>query len=177
MRSGGSCVCGCRHSPGDTGRWRSAESTGRSGTWFSAARRVTMDPAATRVSLLARAIALPALMAATVEARPLKPTIAVSTMSMLLPCTSSQTESIPANTLIPSGWRASATSLYFSSLQITTLFASNSRACRMSSSLELLAVSSSTSKRSLCWLITSRACLPMDPVDPNMAILLFPIRS
>ena len=32
---------------------------------------------------------------------------------------------------------------------------------------------STTSKRSRCWRITSSVCVPMDPVDPSMAILLF----
>ena len=59
-----------------------------------------MLPAATRVSLFARAMVFPAFTAATVEERPLKPTIEVSTMSILSPVTRSQTDCIPANTFI-----------------------------------------------------------------------------
>ena len=68
--------------------------------WCCFARSITMAPAATRVSLFARAMVFPALTAATVDARPLKPTIDVSTMSMLSPVTRSHTDCIPANTFI-----------------------------------------------------------------------------
>ena len=68
--------------------------------WCLAASSMTIFPAATRVSLLARAIALPARMAATVDCSPLNPTIAVTTISMLSPATRLQMESIPENTFI-----------------------------------------------------------------------------
>ena len=72
-------------SPSPTMLWKIAEcslSTGKIGTRFSAARRHTSSPATTSVSLLARQIFLRALMAWMVGARPEKPTIAVSTISM-----------------------------------------------------------------------------------------------
>ena len=83
-----------------------SESTGRIGTFILEARSITILPAATRVSLLARAITLPALMAAIVGSSPLKPTIEAMTMSMLSPVTRLQTESIPAKTFVPVSSRA-----------------------------------------------------------------------
>ena len=77
-----------------------SESTGSIGALYSAAIGIMRPPAATRVSLLARAIALPALIAATVGFRPLNPTIDASTISMLSEFIRSQTESMPANTFM-----------------------------------------------------------------------------
>ena len=60
-----------------------SESTGRMGTWCSLARRVMRSPATTSVSLLAKAMAFFALMAAMVGSSPAKPTMEASTMSTL----------------------------------------------------------------------------------------------
>ena len=154
-----------------------SESTGRICTLCSAASLITSSPAATRVSLFARAMVLPASMAATVERNPLKPTIEVSTMSISEDPTRSHTDCIPANTFIIRGCKASATLAYRDSLHITTLLASNSSACSMSRSALLLATMSSKLKRSGCCLSTSSACLPMDPVEPSIATPLFFIMS
>ena len=170
-------------SPAPRRHWNMAEcseSTGIIGALYLRARSITTLPPATRVSLLARAITFPAFIAAIVGLRPLNPTNAVRTMSMSSAPTRLQTESIPAKTLMSFGWRASATFRYLSSLQITAAFGLNSRACSMRRSSLLLAVRSSTSKRSLCCLTTSRACLPIEPVEPRIAICLFlsiPVRS
>ena len=150
-----------------------SESTGSIGALCSRDIFITIEPAATSVSLFARAIIFPAFMAERVGASPLKPTMEATTISILSAFTSSQTESIPANTFMSLSWSASATSRYLSGLQITTQPASNSIAWRISSSLLLLAVRSSTWKRSGCWRTTSSVCVPMEPVEPSIAILLF----
>ena len=77
-----------------------SESTGRILALCFAASSITSWPAATRVSLLARAMVLPALTAEIVDSSPLNPTIEVRTMSMLSDVTRSQTDFIPANTFI-----------------------------------------------------------------------------
>ena len=77
-----------------------SESTGRMRERCSAARSITICPAATRVSLLARAMVLPAFTAEIVDSSPLNPTIDVRTMSMLSLWTRSHTDFIPANTFI-----------------------------------------------------------------------------
>ena len=64
-------------------------STGRMGDLWRREREVMSSPATTSVSLLARAICLPARMAAMVGSRPLNPTVAVSTTSMQSICTTS----------------------------------------------------------------------------------------
>ena len=89
--------------------WKMAEcseSTGRIFALYSMAISMTVCPAATRVSLLARAIVLPALIAATVDASPLNPTIEVRTISMSSLVTRSQTDCIPAKTFTKWGLRA-----------------------------------------------------------------------
>ena len=132
-----------------------------------------MLPAATRVTLLARAMTLPFFIAEIVGASPLNPTIAARTMSTLFPPARSPALSTPANTFMSKGSRASLTSLYLSLSQMTTAFGLNCLACWMSRAALLPADSISTWKRSWWREITSRAWVPMDPVDPSMAILLF----
>ena len=134
-----------------------SESTGRIGELYFLAKSMTTDPPATRVSLFARAIILPAFIAEIVGLSPLNPTSAVRTMSMSSASTSEQTESMPVNTFISFGCRASATSWYLASLHMTTLPGRNSIACSIRRAELLFAVSSSTSNKSLCCLTTSRA--------------------
>ena len=52
-------------------------------TRFFAAAAITISPPTTRVSLFAKAIVLPASIAASVGRKPLNPTSATSTMSMV----------------------------------------------------------------------------------------------
>ena len=59
-----------------------SESTGTISAPFSAARAITMSPAQTRVSLLARAMRFLASMAARVGFRPTAPDTAVTTQSV-----------------------------------------------------------------------------------------------
>ena len=83
--------------------WKMAEcseSTGRMTPWFSRAVAITMLPAATRVSLLARARIFPWRRAASDGFSPLNPTMAPTTMSTCELLTSSHRLSTPAKTLI-----------------------------------------------------------------------------
>ena len=83
--------------------WKIAECSESTGSILAlcfAARLITSSPAATRVSLFARAIVFPAFTAEIVDSSPLNPTIDVSTMSMLSPETRSHTDFIPAKTFI-----------------------------------------------------------------------------
>ena len=156
--------------------WKMAEcseSTGRMTAPCSRMVRVTRLPAATSVSLFARANILPASRAARVGFSPLKPTMAPTTMSTSSAAAREHRLSMPANTLLPLSFSPSATMPYLSGLQTTTLFTSNSLAWEIRSSALLLAEISSTSKRSLCWRTMSRVWVPMEPVEPSIAIFLF----
>ena len=145
-------------------------STGRSGTRCSAQSWQMRLPATTKVSLLARAMALPARMALTVGRKPAKPTMAVSTMSISAFATTWQRASLPQNTLMGRWAKASRTKSYWPSSAITTVSGLNCRACCTSSLALLPAVRVWAAKWSGCCEITSRACVPIDPVEPSMAI-------
>ena len=83
--------------------WKMAEcseSTGKMGTRCSMASWVTSSPATTSVSLLAKAMALPARMAFIVGRKPAYPTIEASTISMGSASTTSLSALLPAYTLI-----------------------------------------------------------------------------
>ena len=154
--------------------WKMAEcseSTGRIRTPQRLASAMTRDPAATRVSLFARAMSLPARMAESVGLSPLKPTIDATTMSTSSPVTRSQAAPMPAWTWVAVPARAVRTSSYLDSLQMTACGTENSRACSAKRAALLPAVMARTSKRSGCCRTTSSVWLPMDPVDPRMAIL------
>ena len=117
--------------------WKMAEcseSTGRIATRCSATDSLTNSPATTRVSLLAKAIFFPALMAFTVGIKPLYPTKAVTTRSTSAKVTIWASASAPANTFISSCCKASRRSGYFSSLAITTLSGWNFNACSINKS-------------------------------------------
>ena len=144
-----------------TRHWKIAEcseSIGSISTRFSWANLVIRSPATTSVSLLARAICFPAFTARKVGSKPEKPTMAVTTVSIEPISTTCAMASHPAYTLIGSWARASRTCSYLASLLMITTFGKNLRACSISNSALLLAVSTSTAKRSgLCSMI-SRVC-------------------
>ena len=131
---------------------------------------VISSPATTRVSLFASAISLPAFTAAMVGRNPAKPTIAVNTISISGWVTKFITSSIPAKTLMLLFFNASFTCKYFDSSQITTYFGSNLNACSISNSALAFAVSKNILNNKLFSLITSSACVPTLPVDPNIAM-------
>ena len=95
--------------------WKMAEcseSTGIMKLLCFLACPVTISPAATSVSLFARAMVFPERIAARVGFKPLNPTIEATTISMfVLYSRMSEIESLPANTFIMCGLRASETSL------------------------------------------------------------------
>ena len=95
-------------------------STGRMGALSLRHRSVTSSPATTSVSLLARAMALCALMALMVGRSPLNPTSAVSTMSMGSICTTWHRASLPVYTCMGSCSKASRTCSYLLSSAMTT---------------------------------------------------------
>ena len=111
-----------------------------------------------------------ALIAFIVGVKPAYPTRAVSTTSMFSPSTISSKDFLPANTFIPKLKRASLTSLYLSSFVITTIFGINFFDCSIKRVALLFAVKTSTPKRSGCSEITSSACVPIEPVEPRIAM-------
>ena len=131
-------------SPSPFRHWKMAEcseSTGRTAVLCFSASEVISSPATTSVSLFARAIALPALIASMVGFRPEKPTIAVSTISIFCSCTTSSMALLPHHTLMGRSLRAAFSCSYFCSFAITTTSGIKRRACAMSSSTLLLATS------------------------------------
>lgn len=153
--------------------WNIAEcslSTGSMGTLCVVHKVLMICPATTSVSLLANAMALPALIAAMVGRKPAKPTIAVSTMSICVLSTTWHRASGPAYTFIGRSDSAWDTVVYLSSLAMTTVSGLNSRACFINSSALLPAVRVCAWNWSGCCLMTSSACVPIEPVDPSMAI-------
>ena len=130
------CISPARH-------WKMAEcseSTGRIGVLCFIASELMSSPATTIVSLLARAMALPAFMALIVGRKPEKPTIAVTTMSIGPDSTIWQTASYPPYTFIGRSARASFSLGYLLSSAITTASGINLRAWAMSSSTLVFAV-------------------------------------
>lgn len=117
--------------------WNIAEcslSTGSMGTLCVVHKVLMICPATTSVSLLANAMALPALIAAMVGRKPAKPTMAVSTMSICVLSTTWHRASGPAYTFIGRSDSAWDTVVYLSSLAMTTVSGLNSRACFINSS-------------------------------------------
>ena len=131
------------------------------------------SPATTKVSLLAKAMVFPALIAFMVGRNPAYPTIEAKTISIGCDSTIWQSASAPAYTLIGKSLNASFSWRYFSSLAITTASGKNLRACSISKSTRLLAVNAYASYKSGCSSITCKACVPIDPVEPNIAICFF----
>ena len=130
------CISPARH-------WKMAEcseSTGNIGVWCFIASSFIISPATTIVSLLARAMALPALMALIVGRRPENPTIAVTTMSMGFDSTIWHIDSYPPYTFMGRSASASFSMGYLLSSAITTASGKNLRACCMSSSTRVFAV-------------------------------------
>ena len=92
--------------------WNIAEcslSTGSKGTLFSVINRLMSSPATTKVSLFARAIIFPALMALMVGRSPANPTIDAKTISTFSSCTTWHSASAPAYTLMGKSFNASFT--------------------------------------------------------------------
>ena len=131
---------------------------------------VINSPATTRVSLFAKAIFFLALMASIVGSNPAKPTKAETTISTDGIVTTSHNAEEPAYTFTSVSANASRSCSYLSSLAITTASGLNFLACSISNSTLLFAVSTRTSNISPCSSATRRVWVPIDPVEPNIAI-------
>ena len=128
-----SCVFPCND-------WKIAEcslSTGRIDTPFSFASGIMICPAVTRVSLFARAISFPALIAATVGRIPIIPTIAVTNISDVLYSAISISPSMPDTTRISISFRRSFNSSASFSSHRPTISGRNSLACFSNKSMFL----------------------------------------
>ncbi|MNR19142.1 hypothetical protein D3C85_1359100 [compost metagenome] len=127
---------------------------------------MTNSPATTKVSLLARPMSLPASIAAIVGFKPTEPITAVKTKWVCGNCTAAINPSSPAITFVFG--KADLTCWYKFSLPITTNAGLNSKACAISKSALCRAVKASTLYKSGFARTTSSACVPIEPVEPNM---------
>ena len=144
-------------------------STGRIFTPHSFASGIMICPAVTSVSLFARAISFPALIAAIVGRMPIIPTIAVTRISLSSIVAISRSPSIPETTFTSRSRIRLFSSFAFSSVHIATSFGWNSRICFSRRSTFVPAASPVTSI-SLFSRITSSVWVPIEPVEPNIAI-------
>ena len=126
-------------------------------------------PAVTSVSLFAKAISFPALIASIVGRIPIIPTIAVTRISDSGCLATSSSPSIPLTTLTSRSFILSFNSFALSSFQTAASFGLNSLICFSKRSILFPAASAVTS-RSPFVLTISNVCVPMDPVDPKIAI-------
>ncbi len=145
-------------------------STGRMFTLFFLASSITNPPAITRTSLFARAMSLPALIAARVGIRPDAPTSAETTMSAPSQAATSSRPSSPQQALgvYDSPFFISFIS-HSSERDITS--GRNSSACLTNNSLFLPAAMAVTRNLSGYRLMISRVLRPMEPVEPRIASL------
>ena len=110
-------------------------STGRIFTPHSFASGIMICPAVTSVSLFARAISFPALIAAIVGRMPIIPTIAVTRISEDGSVATSRSPSMPQTTFTSRSFTLSFNSFAFSSFHTATSPGWNSRICFSSSSI------------------------------------------
>ena len=126
-------------------------------------------PAVTRVSLLARAMSFPASMAAMVGRIPIIPTTAVTTRSASGDTAASISPSMPLATFTSISATAARSSFAFSSSQRQASLGLNSRICS-SKSFTLLPAARAVTCMSLLYLTTSNVWVPIEPVEPRIAI-------
>ena len=144
-------------------------STGRMETPYSFASGIIRCPAVTSVSLLASAIVFFARIAATVGRRPIIPTTAVTSISDSGITAAASRPSIPL-TICTGRSRTFARSCAASaSSQTAASFGRNSRIWRSRRRIFLPAVSAQT-LISFCSLTISSVCVPIEPVEPRIAI-------
>ena len=163
-----SCALPMRH-------WKMAEcslSTGSRATPFFATASMTMEPPATRVSLLARAMSIPASMAASVGRSPTMPETAVSSISAESQVATAMSPSMPESTSMSgnSAWIRFLRSKAASGSITPTSAGWYRRICSSRASIslkqEILTTFSSSGNSST----TDSACVPMDPVEPMILI-------
>ena len=146
-------------------------STGRIRTPYCSASGMMICPAVTKVSLLASAISLPALIPSIVGRIPIIPTIAVTRICVPSIAASSRSPSIPPTTLQSVSLTRSLSSAAFSSSPTAASLGENSRICSSSMEIFLPAARPRTCK-SLFFLTISRVWVPMEPVEPKIAIFI-----
>ena len=144
-------------------------STGRIFTPYSSAIGMIRCPAVTRVSLFASAMSLPARIASIVGRIPSIPTIAVTRISVSGIAASSKSPSMPATTFVSVSWIFCARSLAAFSSQTATSFGENSLICSSSFAIFRPALIPRTSISPFAR-TTSSVCVPIEPVEPNIAI-------
>jgi hypothetical protein len=150
--------------------WCSAEcseSTGISCAPVASASAITSSPPTTSDSLLASATSMPSVSATIVGPRPAEPTIALSTRSASDSATSRTSPSGPVSTsprVQLSAARAAA-SPSDSAIRRTPCRS----ACSTSASWAVPADRPTSSNSPAARSTTSRACVPMEPVDPRMS--------
>ena len=137
-------------------------------TLCSFTRSETNCPATTSVSLLAKAISLPALIALTVGTRPAAPTMADTTMSEPSAAPTAAAPSIPqciSGFSVPSRSRRSPAD---SSSLTETIPGLNSLICSASRLMSWPSARPVTLNLSGCWRTTSSVLNPIDPVLPRI---------
>ena len=144
-------------------------STGRIDTPIFFASGIMICPAVTNVSLLASAISFPALIASIVGRIPIIPTIAVTRISVSFMVATSRSPSMPATICVSVSATFTRNSSAFSSDHTATICGWNSRICSSSILILLPAASPSTSISPFS-LTTSSVCVPIEPVEPKIAI-------
>ena len=144
-------------------------STGRIDTFFSFASGMMICPAVTRVSLLASAISLPALIASIVGRIPIIPTIAVTSISASSRVDTLRSPSMPDTTCVSVSAIRTLSSRAFSSDHTAASFGANSLIC-FSRRAILFPAASPQTLISPFSLATSRVWVPIEPVEPKIAI-------
>ena len=151
--------------------WNSAEcseSTGITCAPVASARAITSSPPTTSDSLLASARSIPSPSVATVGPRPAEPTRAFSTRSTSVSTISDTSPSGPVSTspaVHASAARAAAASSP-SATRVTPCRCAWASSCSHWPPADRATTSSSPLRST-----TSSACVPIEPVDPRMAIL------
>ena len=144
-------------------------STGRMDTPRSFARGMMICPAVTSVSLFASAISFPALIASMVGRMPIIPTIAVTRISDSGTAATESSPSMPDTISISISRTRLLSSAARSSFHTAASFGRNSRICCSSRSMLFPAARAVTSRSPLVLTISS-VWVPMEPVEPRIAI-------
>ena len=134
---------------------------------------MTSSPAHTSVSLFASAMSLPASIAASVGSRPTMPTTAVTTISAPLSAAQAVRPSMPESTQISVSASLILRSRAASSSNAHTILGCSARACSSSKFMRLFVVNATTSASTDGKIST--VCVPIDPVEPKIAIFFISV--
>ncbi len=147
---------------------------GKRGTFFRSSILVISSPPATKTSLLARAIVLPASIAETVGLNPATPATPTTTMSASGIVLSSHKPSIPSTTLTSVPAKISRASRAASGSTKPISLTPKARACSATPAAFLLAARATIRISSLRREATSNTCRPIEPVEPSTTTRLIP---